>query len=274
VAALTLPPAVPPETKGLAPGYFLIAHSCVTNSRNPLRISAAAAVQEAQLQSTQLSPDDPRAKRLYGLATNPSGYYGYAARYYAARNNYDRAATFYARALKALLKENVAPGSVDLMRLSMSIALYRAHRIRETKPLWRLLVAPRSRFTASPDDATRAALDKRFHDALIRYARTPQGFNMVFQDNGAAYNLQRGLNAAATNDIPDARKFLGYSLECSAFFPVPHLILGVIDAMDSDYTAARHEWIVDLEGGEPDPPDTAGLMTAQYDALYLLLKFD
>lgn len=102
---------------------------------------------------------------------------------------------------------------------------------------------------------------------------SPPPFNTVtFGDDGSAYNLQRGLNEAAKGNIPGAKTFLGYALECDSMFQVPHLALGVIAAMEHDYVTARHEWLAVLEGW--DPSTMPGITPAQYDAIQLLLRYD
>jgi len=121
----------------------------------------------------------------------------------------------YLRALREAQQENRSTWNTDLTtRLPFSIALYRAHRVREAMPQWRVLL---SRERAGELDAgTRAALHGRFHDSLVAYALSPPPFNQVtFGDSGAAFNLQRGLNAAARSDLTDAGTFLGYTLERS-----------------------------------------------------------
>ncbi len=274
LATLNLPPAVPPETKGLAAGYSMTSHGCITNSGYGRPVDAAA-VRQAQLDATRLSPDDPETKKEYGFAQYPSQYDSYSARYYAARRRYDRALTYYRAAIGKEAKDNLTQGSRDFTRLAYSILLYRLHHIADTKAQWRILVEGGKKWIKVPDAATRLALGGHFHEALVQYAMSPPGFNPVtFRDSGAAYNLQRGLNAAAVNDIPRAWTYLGYALECTPFFQVPHLALGVIFAMKGDFTSARHEWLADLEGGDPEPPDTAGITGAQYDALSLLLRYD
>ncbi|HET9392427.1 MAG TPA: hypothetical protein VFO29_02720 [Candidatus Rubrimentiphilum sp.] len=106
----------------------------------------------------------------------------------------------------------------------------------------------------------------------MRFAVSPPRFNAAtFGDDGSAYNMQRGLNAAAQGDIAAAKTFLGYSVECDSGFQVPHLALGVIAAMEQRFTTARHEWLAVLEGW--DPSTGADITTAQYDAIRLLLKY-
>jgi tetratricopeptide (TPR) repeat protein len=201
----------------------------------------------------------------------PSSYDTCQAHNALVRGDYSDAIRLYERALTETRGENLSSWNIDLtIRMPLSDALYRAHRIHEAKVLWRSLIAGKAQ-----DDGTNAVLANNFHSALVAYATSPPGFNYIFfRESGAAYNLQRGMNAAALDDIANARRFLEYSLECSDMFSVPHLMLGVLDAKDGDYTSARREWLADIEGGEPDPPDTASITSAQYDAMRLLLRFD
>lgn len=232
-------------------------------------------MERAELNATQLPPDDARTKAAYGFAQFPSAYDSYSARYYAARKQFDSALKYYRAAIGKEAKENLTQGSRDFTRLAYSILLYRLHHVADAKMQWRILIAGGKRWRKIPDDATNLALAGHFHEALVQYAMSPPGFNpTTFGESGAAFNLQRGLNAAAVNDIPGASTYLGYALECSFFFQVPHLALGVIFAMKGDFTSARHQWLADLEGSDPSPPDTAGISAAQYDALYLLLRYD
>ena len=124
------------------------------------------------------------------------------------------------------------------------------------------------------DHATSLVLARRFTEALHAYAVNPPGFNQgIFGDSGAAYNLQRGMNAAARGDTVNATRYLTYALECSPNFSVAHLVLGVVYLQGGNVSAARREWIADLEGGEADPPDTASVLGSQYDAMRLLLRY-
>jgi hypothetical protein len=238
--ALNLPQPIPPVTYGLAPGYHLTAHGCITAEQG----GAFAAANALQRRRSAL----------------------------AARYNADPES--YLLALRNAEHENRSTWNTDLtIRLPFSIVLYRAHRIDEAMAQWRVLLSHLDR-GYEVDAGTRAALDGRFHDSLVAYALSPPPFNhTTFGESGAAYNLQRGLNAAARSDLAEARTFLGYALECSDIFQVPHLALGVIAAMDHDLTTARREWLADLEGWDPSPPDTASIVVPQYDALRLLLKF-
>jgi hypothetical protein len=238
--ALNLPQPVPPVTDGLAPGYHLTPHGCITAEQDGA-FAAANALQQRRS--------------------------AVAARYEADPES-------FLRALRNAQHENRSTWDTDLtIRLPFSIVLYRRHRIDEAMAQWRVLLSHQGR-SGEVDAGTRAALGGRFHDSLVAYALSPPPFNHVtFGDSGAAYNLQRGLNAAARSDLADAHTFLGYALECSDIFQVPHLALGVIAAMDHDFTTARHEWLADLEGWDPSPPDTASVTVPQYDALRLLLRF-
>ena len=237
-ASLDLPQPVPPRTEGLAPGYHLTPHGCITN-------------ETAQFAAALRAHPDAYANETNG------------ARIVRLR-----------RTMQSAAQTNQPAWSIDrAYRRPLSIALYRAHRVADARQQWRLLLSGKNA-TASADAGTRAALSGRFHDALVAYAMEPPGFNQItFGDSGAAYNLQRGLNAAARNDLTAADTFLNYSVECSTFFPVPHLALGVIAAMRRDFTTARHEWLADLEGWDPAPPDTASITGAQYDAVRLLLRY-
>lgn len=237
-ASLNLPQPVPPRIEGLAAGYHLTPHGCITNDNGGFASS---------------------------LARRPAPY--------ADESNEARIVRLR-RTIAATAGTNEPVYSIDRgYRLPLSIALYRAHRVAEARAAWRDLL---SRVTpgGAADAGTRAALAGRFHDALVAYAMSPPGFNHItFGESGAAYNLQRGLNAAAENDLTSADTFLNYALECTSFFQVPHLALGVMAAMRRDYTTARHEWLADLEGWDPAPPDTASITGAQFDALRLLLRY-
>ena len=158
-------------------------------------------------------------------------------------------------------------------RLPLSIALYRAGRIHEAKTQWRTLIAHGSP-SSKADAATSLALQGRFQDALVQYAISPPPFNQIsFGDSGAAYNLQRGLNAAANGKTAAARRFLGYALECAGGnFQVPHLALAAMAAANRDYLTARHEWLATLQAW--DPSSMPGVTPAQYDAIWLLLRYD
>jgi hypothetical protein len=235
-AALNLPQPVPPVTEGLANGYYLTPHGCIASVSDE---GPFAAANFRRRRATQLGYDDP---------------------------------TVLESKLRAAQHENHTEHDVDLgIRLPLSIALYRKHRVPEAMAQWRILLRHER---TDADAGTRAALDGRFHDAFVAYALAPPGFNPItFRENGGAYNLQRGLNAAARDDLNGAVTFLGYAVECSYMFQVPHLALGVIAASHRDFTTARHEWLADLEGWDPAPPDTAGITGAQFDAVHLLLKF-
>lgn len=237
-ASLNLPQPVPPRTDGLAPGYHLTPHGCITNQSE----SFASALRQ-----------------------RPAPY--------ADETNAARIARLRAK-LREVAGTNQSTWGIDrAYRLPLSIALYRAHHVAEARSVWRDLLS-RAAPGGAAHPGTRAALTGRFHDALVAYAMEPPAFNAItFGDSGAAYNLQRGLNAAAENDLPSADTFLNYALECSIFFQVPHLALGVIAAMHHDYTTARHEWLADLEGWDPAPPDTASITQPQFDAIRLLLRY-
>ncbi len=241
-ASLQLPQPVPPQTEGLAAGYKLTPHGCIANVRTPTAFEYA---------NMRL-----RARASQGISSDAD------------------AILFYRRKIRETAHRNESVGGVDLgYRIPLSIALYRTHRVPEARAEWRLLLA-RQISEPAVDAGTRDALAGRFHEALIAYAMSPPGFNPItFRDSGAAYNLQRGLNAAARADVASAETFLNYALECSPFFQVPHLALGVMGAMRRDFTTARHEWIADLEGWDPAPPDTAGPTPAQYDGIRLLLRY-
>jgi tetratricopeptide (TPR) repeat protein len=272
LATLNLPPAIPPETKGLVAGYYMTPHGCITNRGYRPMVTTTTLL---QLEAARLSPDDPQAKIAYDYAQFPSAYDSYSARYYASRGQFDQALRHYRVAIEKEAKENVTQGSRDFTRLAYSILLYRLHHVAEAKAQWRTLIEGGKKWTKIPDSATAAALVGHFHEALVQYAMSPPSFNPVtFGDSGAAYNLQRGLNAAAVNDIPRASTYLGYALECAPFFQVPHLALGAIAALKNDFTTSRHEWVATLEGWDVASPTSAGITVAQYDAMYLLLKFD
>ncbi len=235
-ATLNLPEPVPPRTQGLVAGYHLNAHGCITN------VDAGSFMRRGG------SPYDSESN---------------AARITRLR-----------RGIHLENETNQSRLGIDLAyRMPLSVALYRTHRVVEARRAWRFLLA-RDTYATSPHAGTQAALEGKFHDALVAYAMSPPRFNMVtFGDSGAAYNLQRGLNAAARNDLAGAETYLNYSIECSPFFHVPHLALGVIAAMRHDFTTARHEWLADLEGWDPSSPDSAAIATPQYDAMRLLLRY-
>ena len=182
---------------------------------------------------------------------------------------YERAALFYKKALAQSKNEQWTRQGVDLViRLPLSLAWYRSGRIAEAKDLWKSLVAHNP-----PDEATLAALSGHFKTAFVGFALNPPGYNAnTMRDSGAQYNLQRGMNAAATGRFSDARTYLDYSLECTAEFVDPPLELGMIDIMQNRRTQAVADLVRVLEGGEADPPDTASILPAQYDAMHLLLR--
>lgn len=233
-AVTTLPKPIPPPTWHLARGYHLNPHGCIVSANQPVV--------------------PPPAQATASPATAIASY------------------------TRALVQTKESQSSADAQyRLPLSIALYRAGRIHEAKTQWRTLIAhgtsPRNP-PSKADSATLLALQGRFQDALMQYALSPPPFNQVsFGDSGAAYNLQRGLNAAANNNIGAARRFLGYALECAAGnFQVPHLALAAIAAQNRDFLTARHEWLATLEAW--DPSTMPGVTPAQYDAIWLLLHYD
>lgn len=235
-ASLNLPQPVPPRTEGLAAGYHMTPHGCITND------GFASALQRHPAPYA----DESNEARIVRLR----------------------------RTIAAAAGTNQSVLGIDRgYRLPLSIALYRAHHVAEARAAWRDLLS-RATPGGAPHAGTRAALAGRFHDALVAYAMSPPRFNRItFGDSGAAYNLQRGLNAAAEGDPAGADRFLNYALECTSFFQVPHLALGVIAAMHRDYTTARHEWLADLEGWDPAPPDSASIEQPQFDAMRLLLRY-
>ena len=254
----------------LAPGYHRTAHGCVTNGRG------ASSRQMAPAQNLQ-SPQAQIKKQCIKSKSFPSLYPSCAGDAYLAHGQYATAAQYYQQALQLTSKENVTPGTINLSRLSYSIALYRAHNIPQTKAQWRtLLNAPAGNPAPAMLPGTADALAGRFSPALAAYAKSaPAPSNPIeFQDSGASGNFQRALNAAAAGNVKATRTYLNYSLECSPDFEAPHLLLGVIAAMNNDFTTARHEWLAVLQNGGAQPGDTADVLPSQFDAIRLLLRYD
>ncbi len=270
---ITLPQPISPTARGLPSGYAINSHGCVVATLGPSAY-ARHLMREGKLPpKTPAPPTASRMTQLYGFTAYPGVYDSQVAHYYDDLGDKQRAVTFYRRALAKIGNENVSAGSIDVIRLRLSILLFRLHKVAEAKAHWRILVSRRSKFENIPDEGTREALRQRFHEALKQYALSPPPYNQVsFGESGAEYNLQRGLNAAARGDLTKGGQLLEYSLECSPFFQVPRLALGVIEAVKNDFTTARHEWLATLEGYDPAPD--SGVTIAQYDAIYLLLKFD
>jgi tetratricopeptide (TPR) repeat protein len=252
--AVTFPTPVPPDVSHLARGYHVTPHGCVV----------------VNVQRTPLPPQPPSDPRVRGwFPGHPDAYDAYVANYAYQLGKYSQAITAYQRALSETKSPQYAADAS--FRLPLSLALYRAHQIGQAKLIWRTLLAHQQ--PAGVDPAIAAFLNGQFHDAFVKLAMLPPPFNSVtFGDDGSAYNLQRGLNAAARGNMPGAKKFLGYSVECDSGFQVPHLALGLIAATARDYTTARHEWLAVLEGW--DPSTMPGVTNAQYDAIRLLLQYD
>jgi hypothetical protein len=255
VAAINLPKPIPPNASRVAPGYRLTAHGCViANSHSTL--------------PPLLPPSDPRIIKQF--TSRPDAYDAYHAKYEASLGHYDQAIIGYRRALQETkLSQYVAdPG----FRLPLSIVLYRARRVHEAKAEWRTLLEHEGKTRhGNIDPGTTSVLKGNFHNAFLEFALSPPPFNEVlFGDDGAAYNLQRGLNAAAQNKIAAAKTFLAYALECDDF-QIPHLMLGIVAALQGRFTEARHQWLADLE--DWDPSTMPGLTMAQDDAMHLLLRY-
>jgi tetratricopeptide (TPR) repeat protein len=257
ISATPLPSPSPPEAPPSNSGYYLNAHQCVVNLKYPYtRVGHIRCM---------VVPGHPSVTVLCEAGN------AYRAGDYAA------AAALYRRALKAARPEHYTQWDIDLnINLPLSMSLYRAGHLREAEVEWRALLARHASQIApqGSDSGTSLVLMGRLPEAFWAYAINPPGFNQgIFGDSGAAYNLQRGLNAAARGDAAAARRYLTYALECSPDFSVAHLILGVVYLQDGNVSAARREWIADLDGGEADPPDTASILGAQYDAMRLLLRY-
>lgn len=234
VAVLALPTVPAPDLRAAGPGGLRTAHGCVISLRNAFPGAQAAL-------------DDAPGK------------------------NAKTDAQWYERELHSLK----APSQrIDyLVRQPLSIAYYRLHRVHEAAALWRLILS-NPYYGAQIHAGTLAVMRGEFGSAFVRYARSPFGFDPVYYDTGAAYNLQRGLNAAATANYRAAETFLRYSAECSASFQEAPFMIGILDAMQHRFTSARHEWLKTLQNREPEPPDTAGITPVQLDAIRLLLHYD
>lgn len=119
-AALALPQPVPPETAHLALEYHLTPHGCI----------AGDLLREMKAVGTLMQRRETRL-------SNP-----------AARE----------RELADTEHRNVAVGGVDAgIRLPLSIALYRAHRLQEAKAQWRTLLRRTPQY-GRVDHATQLAL--------------------------------------------------------------------------------------------------------------------
>jgi hypothetical protein len=261
LVAVALPTPVPPETAGLAPGYHLNPHGCIVSANEPRPISFS--LNPRPVDNSVGEP--PEFSKKY-----PGVHDTYLAELANWNGDFNRAVILWKKVMNE--SKNEASWTMDAeYRLPLSISLYQAGRKREARAQWQLL-ARDGRYTS--DDGTRLAIAGDFRASLRAFAVSPPGFNPItFRESGAAFNLQRGLNAAAIGQLRDARQYLGYALECMPFFQVPHLILGVIAMSSHDVVTARKEWLLALEGWDPAPPDIAGVTGAQLDALALLTRY-
>lgn len=250
-----LPSPSSPSAAGLAPGLFVTPHGCV-----------ASMTARRGTPQPLLPPSDPLTHS--GEADMDDAYRG---QYAASIGRYDQAANLYARALEETTLTGYQAYLADqLFRIPMSIALLRAQRVAEAKAQWQVLL---SRYHSVIDGGTKDALAGNYQGAFADYAQGIDSYGIGFRDAGSVFNLQRGVNAAAQSSYQDARMYLGYSLECEYGFPTPHLVLGVLDAMNNDFRAARQEWSAALEGSVQSPITTR-LSQTQADALRLLLRYD
>lgn len=251
-AMLVRPPWTPqtPDAAQIGDGFYVNKHGCVTNGKP--RVSS----------------------RLLPLRCEPVGGVlpSYQTLCYAHNSydagNYTSAAMYFQKALAEDEQEkDIAKSSLEFDRFDLGLALYRAGRLTDAKRIWTTLVIPKYL-----DRATKLASSGHYAAALDALAARPPYYNSIFQFSGAEYNLQRGLNAIAARRYGDARIYLNYSIECSPSFVDPPLVLGFLDVMQGQRSRAVTDFARTLEGGEPQPPDTAGILEAWSDAMYMLSR--